>query len=76
MFNLDKEISRSQFLDKKFSLVKYDDKYSGRCLQKDLLDFHELTKEQIKKMKILQEELIRFVQEAVNEITSEFEVNI
>ena len=63
-----------QFLDRKFSLTKYDDKYSGRCLQKDLLDFQELTKDQIKKMKTLQEELIRFVQDAVNEITNDYEV--
>ncbi len=68
-------MNRSLFLDKKFSLLKYDDKYSGKCLQKDLLDFHELTKEQIKKMKVLQEDLIRFVQEAVNEIAKEFEVS-
>jgi len=68
-------VNRSLFLDKKFSLLKYDDKYSGKCLQKDLLDFHELTKEQIKKMKVLQEDLIRFVQEAVNEIAKEFEVS-
>jgi hypothetical protein len=56
-------------------LVKYDDKYSGKCLQKDLLDFLELTKDQIKKLKLMQEELIRNVHDAVNEITNEFEVD-
>ena len=54
--------------------MKYDDKYSGKCLQKDLLDFQELIKDQIKKVKILQEELIKFVQDAVNEISPGFEV--
>ena len=61
-------------MDKKFSLVKYDDKYSGKCLQRDLLDFHQLTKDQIKKMKSLQEDLIKFVQDAANEVSPDFEV--
>lgn len=75
IFIIEKDMTRLQFLDKKFSLIKYDDKYSGKCLQKDLIDFQELTKDQIKKMKFLQEDLIQYVQVAVNEITSDFEVN-
>ena len=51
-------------LERKFSTVKYEDKYSAKCLYKDLIDFQELTKENIKKLKTRQEELIKLIQES------------
>jgi hypothetical protein len=61
-------------LDKKFLTAKYEDKYIIRCLQKDILDFQEFTKEQIKKNKIVLDELLKLVQTAVNESIPDYEV--
>ncbi len=61
-------------MDKKFSINKYDDKYIIRSLQKDILDFQEYTKDQIKRNKSVLDELIRLVQSAVNDCSSEYEV--
>jgi DNA polymerase sigma len=70
------EISKKEFLDKKFSWAKYDEKYIIKCLQRDILDFQEYTKEQIKKVKTVQEELINLIQESVNECMPEYEVRL
>jgi hypothetical protein len=61
-------------LDKKFSINKYDDKYIVRSLQKDILDFQEFTKDQIKRNKTVLDELIRLVQSSVNDCSTEYEV--
>ncbi len=61
-------------MDRKFSINKYDDKYIIRSLQKDILDFQEYTKDQIKRNKSVLDELIRLVQSAVNDCSTEYEV--
>lgn len=71
-----KELTKVQLLEKKFSSVKYDEKYIIKCLQRDLCDFQEYTKEQIKKAKTNQEELIRLIQESVNEVMPDYEVKL
>src|SRR5690349_1671122 len=40
------ELNRVDYLEKKFSISKYEEKYIIKCLQKDLLDFQEYTKDQ------------------------------
>jgi DNA polymerase sigma len=61
---------------KKFINTKYDDSYIIKCLQKDILDFQEYTKDQIKKNKKTVDELLRFVQNAVNECIPDYEVKL
>jgi DNA polymerase sigma len=71
-----KEISKKEYLERKFSVAKYDEKYIIKCLQKDITDFQEYTKEQIKRSKATQEELIRLIQDSVNECMPEYEVKL
>jgi non-canonical poly(A) RNA polymerase PAPD5/7 len=72
-----KELSiKKDFLEKKFSTLKYEDKYIIKCLQKDILDFQEYTKDQIRKNKPGTDELLRLVQTAVNECIPDFEVKL
>jgi len=54
--------------------VKYDTKFISKCLQKDILDFQEYNKEIIKKQKPIQEELLKLIQDSINESVSDFEV--
>jgi DNA polymerase sigma len=63
-------------LEKKFSCLKYDEKYIIKCLQRDILDFQDYTKEQIKKAKSTQEELIKLIQEAVNDCMPDYDVKL
>jgi DNA polymerase sigma len=72
----EKEISKKEYLEKKFSFLKYDEKYIMKCLQRDILDFQEFTKEQIKKVKSTQEELIKLIQDAVQEVMPDYEVKL
>lgn len=67
-------LSRKDILDKKFGSIKYDDKYIIKCLQKDILDFQEYTKEMIKKNKVIVDELIKQVTIAVNDVIPDYEV--
>ena len=73
---LESESKKRDYLEKKFSCMKYDEKYIIKCLQKDILDFQEFTKEQIKKSKSVQEEIIRLIQEAVNDCMGDYEVRL
>jgi hypothetical protein len=70
------QFARREFLDKKFSSFKYEDKYIIKCLQKDILDFQDYTKEQIKKNKAVVDELLKCVQTAVNDVIPDYEVNL
>jgi DNA polymerase sigma len=70
------KLSKKEYIEKKFSSIKYDEKYTIKCLQRDILDFQEYTKDQIKKMKIVQEELVSLIQESVNECMQDYEVNL
>ena len=54
----------------------YKDEYVAKSLQRDLLDFQEFNREQIKKIKPVQEELLNYIKEAVNETLPEFEVKL
>jgi len=67
---------RKEILERKFSIQKYDDKYIVKCLQKDILDFQEYTKDQIKKNRVYLDELIRLVKQAVNDSIPDYEVNL
>lgn len=67
---------RKEFLDRKFSNNKYDERYIIKCLQKDLLDFQEFTKDQIKNNKIIIDELLKLIQSAVNDSIPDYEVNL
>ncbi len=52
-------------------------KFISKCLQKDILDFQEYNKGIIRKQKPIQEELLKLIQEAVNEISLDtYEVKI
>ncbi len=69
-------LNKRETLEKKFSTFKYEDKYIMKCLQKDILDFQDYTKDQIKRNKIVLDELIRLVQVTVNECIPEYEVKL
>ena len=73
---LETQICKKDYLEKKFSGMKYDEKYIIKCLQKDILDFQEFTKEQIKKAKSNQEEIIKLITEAVNDCMPDYEVRL
>lgn len=68
--------SRKEVLDKKFSTIKNDDKYIIKCLQKDILDFQDYTKDMIKRNKSILDDLLKHIQHAVNETIPEYEVMI
>ena len=65
---------KKEYLEKKFATSKYEDKYIIKCLQKDILDFQDYTKEQIRNNKVVTDELLRLVQTAVNECIPDYEV--
>jgi hypothetical protein len=70
----ERDLPRKDLLEKKFSTNKYEDKYIIKCLQKDILDFQEYTKDMIRKNKVVLDELLRLVQVAVNECVPDYEV--
>ncbi len=67
-------LSRDEYLERKYSLNKFDEKYSAACLHKDILDFQDLIKKNIKDLKPTQEELIDLVKESVSECIEDYEV--
>lgn len=67
---------KKEYLERKFTTSKYEDKYIIKCLQKDILDFQEFTKDQIRKNKGMLDELLGLVQSAVNECIPEYEVKL
>jgi hypothetical protein len=71
-----RELSKKEILEKKFLSVKYEDKYIMKCLQKDILDFQEYTKDIIKRNKVILDDLIKLVQTTVSECIPDYEVNI
>ncbi len=56
--------------------MKYEEKYIIKCLQRDILDFQEYTKEQIKKVSSTHEELIKLINDAVHEVMPDYEVKL
>lgn len=69
-------LAKKEILERKFSTHKYDDKYIVKCLQRDILDFQEFTKDQIKKNRVFIDELIKLVKQAVNDSIPDYEVNL
>lgn len=67
---------RKEILERKFSTQKYDDKYIVKCIQRDILDFQEYTKDQIRKNRVLIDELIRLVKQSVSDSIPDYEVNL
>jgi DNA polymerase sigma len=67
-------LSRDEYLERKYSLNKFDENYSAACLHKDILDFQDLIKKNIKDLKPTQEELIELVKESVSECIEDYEV--
>lgn len=70
------DFMNKDILDKKFSTIKYEDKYIIRCLQKDILDFQDYTKDLIKRNKLILEDLLKFVQNSVNDCIPDFELKL
>lgn len=69
-------MNRKEFLEKKFCMNNYSSEYVCKNLQKDLLDYQEFNKEQIRKLKFKQEELLELMNEAVMESIPEFEIKL
>ena len=74
--NKPQEQIRKEYIERKFHSTKYDEKYTIKCLQNDILQFQEHTREGIRKCKTVQEELIRLIQESVNEVMPDFDVKL
>jgi non-canonical poly(A) RNA polymerase PAPD5/7 len=70
------DVLTKEYLEKKFSSSKYEEKYIVKCLQRDILDFQEFTKEQIRRVKAAQEELVRLIQDSVTEVMPDYEVKL
>lgn len=75
-FGGDDSYSRKEILDRKFSSNKYDEKYVIRSLYKDILDFQEYTKENTRRNKKIIDELMKHIQNSVNEVIPDFDVLI
>lgn len=67
-------IPRKDYLENKFLIRITENQFIYRCLTKDILDYREFIKERMKSINMLQEELISLVQEAVNEVSTDYEV--
>ena len=82
IINNNKEITIN-YLNKKFINFEYDlnfyknkNNYVRNCLSKDLTEFELFVKEHIKKSANLNEELLKNVQNAVNECFTDYEVHL
>jgi len=64
------------YIERKFSQNKYDHSYVCMNLQKDLLDYQQYIKLEIKKLKGVQTELLELLHTAVEESIPEFELKI
>lgn len=69
-------IKRKEMLEKKFNTTMYSNDYVLKSLHKDLLDFQEFNREQIIKIKPIQEELLGYIKEAVEETLPDYEVKL
>lgn len=67
---------RREMLEKKFSTNMYNNEYVLKSLHRDLLDFQEYNREQIRKIKPVQEELLQFIRDAVAETLPDYEVRL
>lgn len=69
-------LSKNECLEKKFQSTMYKDDYVMKSLHRDLIDFQEFNKDQIKRIKPIQEELLCYIKEAVSETLCDFEVKL
>lgn len=69
-------LSKKEYLEKKFTLSRNTEEYIYKCLNKDILDFQDYTKEQIKMIKPSQEKLINLLQECVNQTIPDYEIKL
>lgn len=69
-------LSKKEILEKKFNNSLYNNEYVLKSLHRDLLDFQEYNKDQIRKIKPIQEELLEFIKESVAETLPDFEVKL
>ena len=65
-----------KFLEDKFHSQSYDHNYIVSCLQKDLTDYQAYVKEQISLKKPVIQEILQELQSVVNEINSNYKVNL
>jgi len=65
-----------KFLEGKFHSQSYDHNYIVSCLQKDLTDYQAYVKEQISQKRPVIEEILKELQEVVNEINVNYIVNL
>ena len=68
--------TQSSFLQAKFNNIPYSDLYIIKCLQKDLTDYQIYIREQISYKKPIISEIINNLQNCVNEINSDYKVNL
>ena len=66
----------SEFLNKKFNNVTYPEMYIIKSLQKDLIDYQEYIEEIISYKKPIIQELLKELQNTVNEINPNYKVNL
>ena len=69
-------VSQATFLANKFNSVSYNESYIVKCLQKDLKDYQQYVREIISHKRPTIDGLIAQIQEAVNEINSDYKVNL
>ena len=65
-----------KFLEGKFHSQSYDHNYIVSCLQKDLTDYQAYVKEQISIKEPVIKEILQELQSVVNEINSNYKVNL
>ena len=70
------EENRLNFLKQKFNSVQYSDKYIIKCLQQDLTDYQAYVKELISHKKPVINDILKNLQDAVNEVNPEYKVNL
>lgn len=69
-----REMTKKEYIDLKFQQVKYDEPYVIKSLQRDLIDYRNLIKDEINKKRISVDHLIANLQSAVSSINPDYEV--
>ena len=69
-------ITKKDYLENKFSHCKINESYIFKCLNRDILDFQEFTKEKMRILKTTQVELISILQDCVNSTIPDFEIKL
>ena len=69
-------VPKKDILEKKFNTKMYSNDYVLKSLHKDLLDFQEYNRDEIRRIKPHQEELLGYIKEAVEEILPDYEVKL